>query len=866
MLHLLDTLVANLIAHVVRRAGLWVGGYAIAFVLSVAASVGFLGVNTDSSQMLAASLPFQEKTQAFNRDFPSIKNSVVIVVRADIADAADAATQAIVENLQASDKATNVFAPSVDSFFLANGLLYQDADTLQSNLDQLNKSASLLAKLRAEPTLESFLLSLYTAEELGAGAEFDLSYLDDFYSDVTATIEGRLAGRFSPLSWAKTADSKARGENGKNEQVQRLIYASPVLDFSAIQPAKAALSAIDTAIASIPDDVRTIVTVAVTGDPVLRFEELQSVSSGIGLSFALSLLLVGILLLVALRSLPHVVLTFVALVVSLALSTGFAAVAFGELNLVSVAFIVLLVGLGLDFTIHALAHLNDETHTLPGDALVATGRSLGGALFLSALTTAIAFLSFVPTDFTGMMQLGVLGAAGVTIAFLVAITLVPALIVRVAWFNPKTGGRTRPQRRAILPAVMIRLRIPAALGLAALGVAAAFYAGGVHFDADPIALRDPESPSMRALALLQERPDTVPYRLSLLRGDEQAAIGAAEAVSKLATVESARTLSDLVPKNQDQKLELIDLAIPTFDTIVSGEGLDHAALPEGKTPLEALRDRLAPLEKRQKAVRFAALLDRLMRAPDGMKDTVEGDIFRFFPRLIETIEAQLSVDRVTLDNLPPFFTGRFRGEDGRWRVDVVPREDLRDPAALKRFVESVEAFDPEAVGVPLQIAKAGDVVSRAMATALILASVLIMTISFAVLHRPSLVLAVFLPLVLAGLLTAGASVFFGIPFNYANVIVLPLLIGLGVDSGIHVAVKRERLQNSAELYATSTPRAVLFSGLTTIAAFATLGVSAHRGTASMGQMLAIAISVTLVSSMVFTPILMDFFAKLKKSR
>ena len=859
-----DTLVAGIIALVIKRSGLTLIGYAGILSLSIWSAITFLAVNTDSSKMLAPSLEFQQKTQALNRDFPSIKNTIIILVRADIAETADATTQLIVNELKGSTKVTDVFAPSIDDFFQENGLLYQGVEELESNLSQLNKSASLLASLRGDPTLPSFFRSLYTAEDLSQNADFDLSFLDKFYEKATKTIEGRLAGRFSPLSWADTTNTNADEAESEDKEIQRLIYMRPVLDFSAIQPAKASLSAIDAAVALLPEELKQASSVSITGDPVLRFEELKSVSTGIGLSLGLSFLLVAILLFIAYRSFSHVVLTFMALITALVTTTGFAAIFFGELNLVSVAFIVLLVGLGLDFTIHVVAHLRDGPRKKPQEALRAMGEGIGGALLLSAVTTALAFFSFTPTAFVGMAQLGVLGAVGVLIAFCVSITLVPALIIMFPWFAPDSTQPKAMKPSSLISSGMLILRKPLAVCLILMGLGALFVANDVRFDADPIALRDAESPSMKALALLEERAETVPYRLSLLRSSEEAANEAAEKVAKLKTVESSRTISDLVPELQDEKFALIDLAIPTFDTIVSGEGLEHSPLPEGKSPLEALRDRLAPLEQRPMAVRFAAKLDQLSRATLEVQKAIEGDIFRYFPALISTIDAQLNVDTVTLETLPKFFKERFTTQDGRWRVDVVPKENLRDPKALERFVKTVEDFDGQAAGAPLQIAKAGEVVSKAMILALVLAATGILIVTFLVLRSFTKVVAIVLPLMLAGLLTAAASVLFDIPFNYANVIVLPLLIGLGVDSGIHVAMRRDKLNESAALYQTSTPRAVLFSGLTTIAAFATLSVSDHAGTASMGLMLAIAISVTLLSSIVLTPLLMDLFEKFKK--
>ena len=875
-----DVLISQLVHLASRKSKTCLLVYLMLIGLSVFAAISSLGVNTDSSKMLSSALDFQQKTHAFNENFPSIKNSLVIVIRSDVSDAADEAALKIVEALKDNANLTNVFSPAASTFFKQNGLLYKDEETLETELDQLNKSASLLASLRETPTFDNFFHSLFTAEELAEQADFDRAFLDDFYIDVAKTIKARENGETLPLSWAKasgtdnssTGGGSTDGEDGANQaeggEVQRLLYATPVFDFTAIQPAKAAITALQEAIDGLDEDVKALTMIGVTGDPALRFEELKSVSNGIALSLGLSFLLVAVLLWVAFRSTRGVVLTFVALISALILTTGFAAIFFGDLNLVSVAFIVLLVGLGLDFTIHALAHLGDENQETTVDTLTAMGRGIGGALLLSALTTALAFLSFAPTDFVGMAQLGILGAVGVLVAFIVSVTMVPALIVAFPWFErfaTKTNGADKSSSSGFAHLVQVGRPVLATV-LVLLSVASLFVISDVHFDADPVALRDPDSPSMKTLGLLHERVETAPYRLSLMRSSLEEADKTAQAVEALGTVHSARTLSNLVPENQDEKFEILDLSFATLDTIATGEGLENADLPEGKTPLVALSERLAKQVDRPAAVAFSSVLAKLNSESAGRQKQVEGDIFRFLPALIKAIEAQLLVDFVTLENVPDFFKQRFVGKDQQWRVDIVPNGDVRDGKALDAFVQSVEQFDETAAGAPLQIVNAGKTVSKAMALAVGLAAISILVVSFIVLRRASTVLAIIVPLIMAGLLTGAASVIFAIPFNYANVIVLPLLIGLGVDSGIHIATRRERSQDSAGLYQSSTPWAVLFSGLTTIAAFATLGVSDHRGTASMGQMLAIAIFCTLMSTIVITPLIIDAIEKIKRKK
>ena len=867
-----DILISQLVSLVSRKAKACLLAYLILLGLSIYSTVNFLGVNTDSSKMLSPALGFQQKTHAFNENFPSIKNSLVVLVRSHVSDAANEAASKIAAAIKDDPNLTNVFSPATSDFFLQNGLLYKDEETLEAELDQLNKSASLLASLRETPTFDNFFHSLFTAEELAEQADFDREFLDDFYRDVTKTIEARENGEVLPLSWAKASgtdtgstDGEGSESNADDEIVQRLLYAAPVFDFKAIQPAKAAITALQTVIDELDPDLKALTTIGITGDPALRFEELKSVSNGIALSLGLSFLMVAVLLWVAFRSTRGVALTFVALISALILTTGFAAIFFGDLNLVSVAFIVLLVGLGLDFTIHALAHLEDENQETTFKTLTAMGGGIGGALLLSALTTALAFLSFAPTDFVGMAQLGVLGAVGVLVAFTVSVTLVPALITVFPWFEhfaikSKDAEQASAPKSGFVHIIQVGRPVLATL-LVLLSLGSLFVISEVRFDADPVALRDPNSSSMKTLGLLHERIETAPYRLSLMRSSLEEADKTAQAVKALDTVHSARTLSNLVPQNQDEKFEILDLSFATLDVIATGEGLENATLPEGKTPLVALSERLAKQADRPAAIAFSSVLAKLNQQSADRQSQVEGDIFRFFPALIKAIEAQLLVDFVTLENVPDFFKQRFVGKDQQWRVDLVPKGDVRDNKVLEEFVKSIEEFDETAAGAPLQIANAGQTVSKAMALAVGLAAISILVVSFIVLRKITTVIAIIVPLVMAGLLTGAASVVFGIPFNYANVIVLPLLIGLGVDSGIHIATRRERSEDSEALYQSSTPWAVLFSGLTTIAAFATLSVSDHRGTASMGQMLAIAISCTLLSTIVITPLIIDMIKK-----
>ena len=870
----LDRLVAGVVGFSCAHARAVLLAFAVLCAGAVWAATG-LQVNTDASRMLADDLEFQQRQLALDAAFPQLDDTIAIVVRGQ-PDAVDAVLEALVVRLAGDASVAETFAPSIDPFLRGHGLLYAPLPDFAARIETLAGTAPLVFALAAEPGMETLAGALVAMQARAA----DGDVLDPLYRRVARAIDASLAGRSNPVSWsalgsalgsalepapgsASDEPADAASDEPADATVQRLLQVRPVQDFTALQPVEGTMAAIRSAVAALDADLASLVTIGVTGEPALRYEELDSVASGIGLSLGASLVAVALLLALAYRSLARTLATLGALVVSLVLATGFAALAFEALNLVSVAFVVLLVGLGLDFTIHALLHLRSTEAGAPRDVLAANvaamGRTIGGALLLSALTTALAFLAFVPTDFAGMAQLGILGAVGVGIALLVSITFVPALVCtfpRLARGIPQGTVTVRPARsRGSAQPLLVALL----LALPVLAAAAAWMGQGVRFDADPTVLRDPASPSMRALAALADDPETTPYRISVLADGRDEANRLARDLAALPQVRATETLDDFVPRDQAAKLALLDRVRP----VLAGTAPPSAAAADD---VARAIERLSASDG-EGARALARSLAAWQRADPAARARAERDVLRFLPRLAETLRLIARAGPVTLADLPAPIVALYRAnEDGRdvWRVEVQPRDDLRDPAALAAFVEAVDAR-AEAAGAPAQILRAGETVAGAIVQAVVVAAVATLLVCLVVVRDWRLVVAIMVPLAAAAAFTAAASVWLDIAFNYANVIVLPLIVGLGVDSGIHLAL-RHRDAGTAALYAGNTPRAVVFSGLTTIAAFGSLGLSDHRGTASMGQMLAIAVTLTLAATLIWTPALCDALKARGKSR
>ncbi|MEM1104104.1 MAG: MMPL family transporter, partial [Pseudomonadota bacterium] len=545
------------------------------------------------------------------------------------------------------------------------------------------------------------------------------------------------------------------------------------------------------------------------------------------------------------------------LLVTLTLTAGFASLAIGALNLVSIAFAVLLVGLGLDYAIHLLMHVRE--HRLDGrnvsQALLRSVREVGGALALCVPTTALAFLAFTPTPFEGMAQLGMISAAGVVIAFFATVTLLPAILTVAPGAKVRQPVRgERPWARRLAGGVNQPL---AAITIIA-GLAATALMPSVRFDADPMSLRDPSSPSVRAFDLLFEEENSSPYQLQLIAATPEELRAEGARLKALPEVRSVRSIDSFIPENQPEKLELIDIAAGAILFSLDG-GFAEPAEPGGAARLLAALEKLEEpgLQARQLASELRALEERASAAPETLDD-LSARIFRFWPMQLSRLRQQLAPETVTLETVPGDLKRRFVAEDGRLRLEILPALDVREADARRAFVEAVSAAAPQATGSALTVQRAGETVSKAMVQATLFAAGLVSLLLWVLLRSFAIVALILAPLALAAILTSAAGVLLGLPYNLANVIVLPLLIGLGVDSGIHLVLRQRKLTSDEGVFATSTPRAVFYSALTTIASFGSLSLSAHRGTASMGSLLTVAIAFTLLCTLVVLPAAMNW--------
>jgi hopanoid biosynthesis associated RND transporter like protein HpnN len=364
---------------------------------------------------------------------------------------------------------------------------------------------------------------------------------------------------------------------------------------------------------------------------------------------------------------------------------------------------------------------------------------------------------------------------------------------------------------------------------------------------------------------LLDDPNTTPYTIDILASDLSAAKTQAQRVGALDVVDKTMTLASFVPDDQAAKMAIIDdinlIMMPVF--LPATAGLPPSVV-EQTSAIERFQEKLLTIAHSgeglsNSASRLAGALERLKAQADWPEPALEDlqtRILGDLPANVAKLEKLLSPKPVSLAELPADLKDRYIANDGRARIVVYPKENVSDNEKLRQFVDSVLEVAPTATGAPVTLVESGMVVMGACIQATLSAIVAVCVLLTVVLRSVWTALLILLPLVFALLLTVAMSVILDLPFNFANVIALPLLLGIGVAFGIYLVTRKLGGISVGALLRSSTPRAVLYSGLTTMASFGTLAVSQHRGMSGMGLLVTFALSFALLASLVIVPAIM----------
>lgn len=853
----------------VQAHALWVVLLAvIAAVAMLHFTVSHLSIDTDNEHLLAANLPFRQASLQLNQQFPQLSHQIVIVIDGDSPDLAAQAQQRLVAALQAQPQLFSaIFAPETDPFFRRNGLLYLSPKQLESLSDKVTQAQPFLGALNSDPSLHGLFFLLGNALTQPPSSGFDLNPV---LRQIGSTFQAAQDHRFYQMSWRNLMGATP----GEDEPNRRFIALSPHVDYTQLLPAAHAINAIRDLGRELQLDAAHGLRMRLTGEVPMEHEELQTASQGAGLALGSAMVMVAILLWLGLRSLRLVAAAVLTLVYGLLTTAAFAALAVGHLNLISVAFGVLYVGLGIDYALYLCMQLRELMGKgMPVSlAVPEAAAEVGGFMFVCAATTSLGFLAFIPTAFTAIAELGLIAGAGMFISLFLSLSLLPALIALAPPSVPKIKARASGSSAALAKVLDLPYRHARALwvGAAVLAVGAASLLPRLSFDFNPLDLRDPHTESVATFRELLADPNIPALTLSAMASDPADAKQLAARLSALPLVKQTLQLSDFVPVDQQTKLStLSDLSFamgPDFvgsaaPVIKGDEASDTQAvadlgrhLAEWK-PVAGLQQTAASL--RQQVESFQLQLRSHPADRSSLLGSLRGDLLGALPDQIQGIKTALTATAVTPQDLPADLIRRWRADDGHLRIEIWPRERLDNNPAMERFVDQVHAVAPGAVGPPVMALESGRTMVVAFRQAFIYSFIAITLLLLVLLRSLTDTLLVLIPLAMAGLLTAAGTVLLRIPFNFANIIALPLILGVGVDYGVYI-VQRGRRAASAHvnILQTSTARAVLFGALITMANFGNLALAKHPGMVSMGLLLTVGLAMTLLSALVLLPSLL----------
>ncbi|MAI80601.1 MAG: hypothetical protein CL917_16790 [Deltaproteobacteria bacterium] len=831
-----------------------------------------LGINSDNVSLVPDTLPSRQAHENFIRHFPNLEEALFVVIDASTPERArDAAAELTVELNRQSETIIEAYQPGSSDFFEKHGLLYRSVDELNDFADQMVRIQPLVSQLEINPNIDGMvrLLKDGLAEE-----QIDPASSEDWVVVLDRVSEATLATSHEypvAVSWEEIL----LRDSALDISTRRVIVVHPILDYEDILLGRRPMQAIRDSAVELGLTPERGVRIRLTGTPALNYDEMIGIAWDVGVAGLFCFGMVAIVLRRALRSNRMVVATLLTLVAGLIWTAAFTAASIGTLNPLSITFAILFIGLGVDFGLHLGTGYMDQRRLGQdhASALQVAAAQVGSSLVICTLTTSIGFYVFVPTDYRGVAELGLIAGTGMFIILGLTLTLFPALISDVLSIHAKRDLEAAVrfktefwQRIARRPSTVRWCASAAALA------ALVIVSPGLRFNANAVDMRDPSTESVQAFRDLLSNSLTSPWYLNVLMPNLDEAIALGTTLESLPEVSHVITLGSFVPQDQADKIAILDDVNFLFEVPLVSHG-DSAPLTteEQIEALRSLRDELSPTLQQKKGQPLALAMARLRDHLDDfllkieMTETPEQSLAQLqavlldpFPEHLIRLRRSMQASEISFENLPNRVTQSMMTQEGLARIQVYPTSSLDDGPSLRRFVEVISSAAPNAAGVPLNLVEFGDLIRTSFFQALLSAAFIISLILWLMWRSFTDMLLVMAPLTLGSLLTTATARLLDIPLDFTNVVVLPLLFGIGVDSAIHLVHRHKEGATSGEdLLGTSTARAVFYSAFTTIVSFGSLAFAGQRGLASLGLMLSFGLFYTVTSVLIVLPALLD---------
>ena len=835
---------SKLVAAIFLALTVGLGGYA----------VRHMQLDTDQAHLISPNIPYRVAERNFDTAFPQTTDSLVAVIDAPTSGEAEQAVNQLRDKLAPrSDVFRRVVRPPEETYFRQHGLLFLSTDDLTALSDKLSAAQPMIGTLHQDPSLRGFLNVIALAMQgiqHGQGDEESLKpLLDQLDKPAAALAEGHPA---APVNW-----SSLLGTLGEHDQAERVLLTQPKLNFGELVAGGDATDAIRKAATELGITPEHGMRVRITGAVALADANFASVTQGAALNGALMLIAVLVLIWWAVKSMRIVFSIMLALIAGLMLTMFFGVVVVGVFNPISIAFAVMFVGIAVDFGIQFIVRYRHEQQQFDDtrSAMRSAAEKAAAPLSLAAVATAAGFLSFVPTDYTGVSQLGLIAGAGMVIALVVDFTLLPALLALMppAVLKQSIGLPWGPGDRWL-----VKYDKPVVLICAFLTLIGVMLLPSLPLDFNPLHLQSKKEEAVSTLLDLAANPDSGVFAVDLVTDADKVKAIEARCAGQPAILR-CMSLADFVPDHQDDKIAILqDVGSLLASSLAPVQPMTAPTADELRQSLTATA---AMLGDRPLAQHLRDVATKDDKAVLELQDDVTGGLVP----LLAQLGGMLNTGAVTEADLPADLVANWRTADGRERLQLYPKGDINSQADRRAFDSAITAISDGALvsGPPISIEQSGHIVIDAFIRAGSVAIIVIFALLWLLLRKVRDSLFVLLPLVVGALLTVIGCVISGLAINYANIIALPLLLGVGVAFNIYFVINW-RYGITMPLQSPTT-RAVLFSALTTASAFGSLAVSPHLGTASMGFLLFLSLGLSVTTTFLLLPALFSVLQGRKKS-
>jgi len=884
-----------------RHPWMFIFGGLFFAVASLAVTQQWLTFKTSRDDLISRNQVYHRVNEAYDAEFGDREDLVIVIEDRDLRRTKKFARE-LATALEKDPRAAREVLYRIDpDAFDGKALMFLSPDKLREVRLKLNDNAQLIDKVSADPSLATLLRAInkeissalvgrLVSSFLGTADEkkdektpLDLSLLQTLIDSIGLAAKGEPYGSIwrSFLRQGNDMDEDGYLLDDSRRFVFVLVQAPE--DTSVMASAEEALERVRGHIGEVLPRYPGL-QVGVTGGPALATEEMLASVRDTNFAAVISLAGVGLCFILFYRDIVRPLLAVFVLLLGLAWSFGYITASVGHLTILSVAFATILIGMSDDFGVHLISRFEEESADGYDTeaALTRTFVNSGGGIISGAVTFAVAFFSMALTDFLGIAELGIIGGGGVLLCLIGMLTVFPAALVLYERFKRTPVGHW----------IDTHLRLPAGLAAWQSGAVDRFYrrpwtilavtAGltllslfglrHVGFDMNLLHLQAVGTEAVDwELKILHEGRSSR-YAMSMADTLEEAR-RLETGYEKLSVVGRVESAASLVPDRQPERIVAIEALRPAVERLPEmAPPSDQLDVGEIHELLQSIRFKLQddpdkkwdpgrkPDDLQLRKVRESlARVEPLVGGGDPMVLhqrllALQHDVFVDFADQMSFLRKNLRPATITLETLPDFLRKRFIGKSGKFSVQVFPEENIWDPAHLAEFVAEARLVDPHVTGPPVNFYETSQRMRDGYIDAGVYALVAILLLVTWDFRSVRWALLSLVPLGVGALWTAGLMWLFQLQFNLANLIILPLIVGIGISNGIHI-IHRHLEDGSAEMsvVARSTGKAVLLSSLTTMVGFGALMVAQHRGIFSLGLLLTIGVGCNLLASLTVLP-------------